>query len=66
MSELSNIDHEKRHPTHIAFVVRDGNGKGRWSEIGAAWATKDGKGFVLQLHAFPIDGKVVLLPRDKE
>jgi hypothetical protein len=66
MSESSNIDHSKRHPTHIAYVVREGNGKGRWSEIGAAWATKNGTGFVLQLHAIPIDGKIVLQPRDKE
>jgi hypothetical protein len=66
MSESCNINHSKRHPTHIAYVVREGNGKGWWSEIGAAWATKDGKGFILHLHAFLVDGKVVLQPRERE
>jgi hypothetical protein len=32
------LDHSKRQPSHLAYVVRDGKDgqKGRWSEIGAA------------------------------
>jgi hypothetical protein len=33
---------------------------------GVAWQTKDGKALVLHLNAFPINGRVVLQPRDKE
>jgi hypothetical protein len=66
MSEASRIDHSKKHPTHICYSVRDGKEghKARWSEIGAAWATKDGKGFVLHLNAMPIDGRVVMVQSD--
>ena len=32
--------------------------------IGAAWASKDGKSFVLQLHCVPLDGRVVLRQPD--
>ena len=68
MSEDSRIDHSKRHPAYIAYQVRDSKegGKGRWTEIGAAWATKTGKGFVLHLNALPIDGRVVMVPPDKD
>jgi hypothetical protein len=60
MSEKSNIDHSKKQPTHIAYQVRDGNDKGFWTRIGVAWATKDGKGYTVQLDAVPLDGRIVL------
>lgn len=60
-------------PTHTAFTVReyktsDGEVKGRWLEIGAAWVHKDGKGFDVALEALPVDGRLVLRlnePKDK-
>lgn len=60
-------------PTHTAFTVRDyktkdGEDKGRWLEIGAAWVHKDGKGFDVALDALPVDGRLVLRlnePKDK-
>jgi hypothetical protein len=41
----TRIDHSQRHPSHIAYAVRDGKDgqKGRWTELGSAWATRDGK-----------------------
>lgn len=47
-------------PTHIAYQVRDGQQKGYWTRIGAAWAHKDGKGFSLQLDCAPLDGRITL------
>ena len=47
-------------PTHIAYHVREGNDKGYWTRIGAAWAHKDGKGFNLSLECLPVDGKISL------
>jgi hypothetical protein len=52
-------------PTHIAWNVtegcdKEGNSKNYWSRIGAAWAHKDGKGFNIQLDAYPISGKISL------
>jgi len=61
MSEASRIDHSKKQPSHIAYQVRDGNDdQSYWTRIGVAWATKDGKGFTVQLNAIPFDGKIVL------
>ena len=47
-------------PTYIAYQVREGNQKGYFTRIGAAWPNKDGKGFNIQLDAIPLDGRVTL------
>ncbi len=61
MSETARIDHSKKHPSHIAYQVRDGkDNESYWTRIGVAWATKDGKGYTIQLNAVPLDGKIVL------
>jgi len=56
-------------PSHVAYQVRDGKGdnKGFWTRIGVAWTSRDEKGFVIQLNAIPLDGKIVLrLPDPKD
>ena len=56
-------------PTHRVFTVeKRGEGKDDyWTEIGAAFAHKDGKGFNIQLRALPLDGKLVLrVPEPKD
>ncbi len=50
MSDNSN------KPTHRVFAVRSNEDKSRWTEIGALWPHKDGKGFSLKLDLIPIDG----------
>lgn len=48
-------------PSHRVFTVEKRDGKDDyWTEIGAAFPHKDGKGFNLQLRALPLDGKLVL------
>ena len=51
-------------PDYIAYTVRDfekdGEKKGRWLEIGAAWKHKDDEGLDLTLEALPVSGRVVL------
>ena len=47
-------------PTYIAYQVRDGNEKGFFTRIGAAWAHKDGKGFNVQLDSVPLNGRITL------
>lgn len=58
-----------RRPTHRVYSVfrRNENDKGRWTEIGAAWAHNDGKGFSLKLEHLPLNGGdiVVRIPEDK-
>ena len=58
----SNQQQRPKAPTHIAYHVRDRKGKkGFWTRIGAAWPTKDGKGFNIQLDGFvPLDGRITL------
>lgn len=51
---------QPKRPSHTAHMIRGEGTKGRWSEIGAAWPTTDGKGFILHLDCWPRDGRVVL------
>jgi len=55
--------------THMnVFTVeeyeRDGKTQKRWTKIGAAFPHKEGSGFSIELKAFPIDGRLVVLPPD--
>ena len=50
-------------PTLIAYTVRN-RGKGQkaiWTRIGAAWPHSSGTGFSVELEAFPVDGRLVLI-----
>ncbi len=52
---------ESKLPTHNVYHVRERDGgKGFWSQIGAAWAHKDGKGFSIQIATVPLDGRITL------
>ena len=56
-------------PSHVAYQVRDGKGdnKSFWTRIGVAWTSRDEKGFVIQLNAVPLDGKIILrVPEPKD
>jgi hypothetical protein len=50
------------------FTVEEyeSNGKTqkRWTKIGAAFPHKEGPGFSIELKAFPVDGRLVVLPPD--
>jgi hypothetical protein len=56
-------------PTYLnVFTVeeyeRDGKTQKRWTKIGAAFPHKEGTGFSIELKAFPVDGRLVVLPPD--
>jgi hypothetical protein len=56
-------------PTYLnVFTVEeyDNNGKKqkKWTRIGAAFPHKEGPGFSIELRAFPVDGRLVVLPPD--
>jgi hypothetical protein len=38
----------------------------RWTRIGTAFSYKEGLGFSIELKAFPIDGRLVVLPPDND
>ena len=45
-------------PSHRIYAVskRKNGDKNDWTEIGAAWAHQDGKGFSLKLDYLPLNG----------
>ena len=43
-------------PSHRVYALQKGAEKSRWTEIGALWPHKDGKGFSMKLSNLPIDG----------
>jgi len=48
-------------PSHIAYTVRDREGKKAfWTRIGSVWPHADGKGYTVQLEAVPLDGRITL------
>ena len=55
-------------PSHVAYQVREGKGdKSFWTRIGVAWTSRDERGYVIQLNAVPLDGKIILrLPDPKD
>jgi hypothetical protein len=58
-------------PTYLnVFTVEEyeSNGKTqkKWTRIGAAFPHKEGPGFSIELKAFPIDGRLVVLPNSDD
>ncbi len=55
-----------RNPDMIGYIVQDrGSEKSAiWTQIGAAWAHKDGKGYELRLQSLPVDGHLTLRFKD--
>ncbi len=59
-------------PTHIVYHVKDvdgdnGESRGYWTKVGAAWANKDAKGMSLVLDLLPLNGRLVIrtaVPRE--
>ena len=50
-------------PTLIAYTVKERgrNQSAIWTRIGAAWPHSSGSGLNIELEAFPIDGRLVLI-----
>ena len=52
------------------FTVQEyeagGKTQKKWTRIGAAFPHKEGLGFSIELKAFPIDGRLVVLPPDTD
>ena len=48
------------------FDGADGKKARAWTRIGVAFPHKDGTGFNVEVHSFPLDGRIVLFPVDSE
>ncbi|MBV2147704.1 hypothetical protein KRZ98_05310 [Sphingobium sp. AS12] len=51
---------QTNRPAFRLYTVIGHGDKARWTDIGVAWRTRDGKGFTLELNAVPLDGRVVM------
>ena len=61
MSDSKHAETASKGPSHVAYHVRDRDGKkSYWTRIGSAWAHADGKGFNLQVEMVPLDGRISL------
>ena len=48
------------------YETADGKKARSWTRVGVAFPHKDGTGFNIDLHALPLDGKLVLFPPSAE
>ncbi len=61
MTDTNQETATSKAPTHVAYHVRDRDGKKSfWTRIGSAWPHADGKGFNLQVEMVPLDGRISL------
>lgn len=47
-------------PTHRLYSVTGEGKSANWTEIGAAWANRDGKGYSITCGAMPLSGRIVM------
>jgi hypothetical protein len=48
-------------PTHRVYAVTKNGDKSFWTEIGAAWAHQDAKGFNVKLDYLPLNGAEIVI-----
>ena len=60
MSNTTSESTTSKSPSHVVYHVREGDEKGYWTRIGAAWAHKDNKGFNVQIETVPLSGRITL------
>ena len=50
-----------KRPTHRVYAITKNGDKSFWTEIGAAWAHQDGKGFNVKLDYLPLNGAEIVI-----
>ena len=50
-----------KRPTHRVYAVTKNGDKSYWTEIGAAWAHQDGKGFGVKLDYLALNGAEIVI-----
>lgn len=51
-----------RKPAFTAWTVTGDGKQAFWTRIGSAWPQASGEGFNIDLHAFPVNGRIILMP----
>ena len=57
-----DIENPNNRPVFRAMTIERRKSGDYFHEVGAAWPTREGNGYTVQLYALPLDGKLVLLP----
>jgi hypothetical protein len=55
-----------KKPAFIAYTVTGEGKQAFWTRIGSAWAHNHREGFNIELHALPVNGRIVLMPPKPE
>ena len=62
---MTNTTETSNRPTHRVYAVTKNGDKNYWTEIGAAWTHKDGKGFNVKLDYLPLNGAEIVIREPK-
>ena len=63
---MTKTETTSKRPTHRVYAVKKiGEDNSHWTEIGAAWAHQDGKGFNLKLDYLPLGGAEIVIREPK-
>jgi hypothetical protein len=69
MTTEASTETSSNPPTHRVYAVtikKEGQEKGTWLEIGAAWRHRDGKGYGVKLDVIPRSpGAQLVIRRDR-
>lgn len=52
-------------PTHRVYAIEKRGDNSNWTDIGALWPHKDGKGFNLKLSYLPLNGADIVIREPK-
>jgi len=63
-TSCSNSSHTYLNVFTVEEYESNGKPQKKWTKIGAAFPHKEGLGFSIELKAFPVDGRLVVLPPD--
>ena len=58
---MTKTETTSKRPTHRVYAVKKNGEKSFWTEIGAAWANHDGKGFNVKLDFMPLNGAEIVI-----
>jgi hypothetical protein len=62
---MTQTETKGRKPTHRLYCVVGEGKKAQWTQIGAAWPTRNG-GFSQSLFAYPVSGRIVMQPIEEQ
>lgn len=67
MTDTTNNNKSARKPSHVAYSVREREGKeAKWTEIGVVFSHRDGKGFDILCDVLPLSGRITIRAQEQK